>query len=44
MKADNVDHFIGIDWANKKHDVCEHPTSTNKYHYTLINHTAEVLH
>jgi hypothetical protein len=27
MKAYNVDDFaalIGIDWADKKHDICEH--------------------
>jgi len=47
MKAYNVDNFavlIGIDWADKKHDICEHPTGTNKYHYTVIKHTPEALH
>jgi hypothetical protein len=30
MKAYNLDNFaalIGIDWADKKHDICEHPTT-----------------
>jgi len=47
MKAYNVDNFaalIGIDWADKKHDICEHPTSTNKYHYTVVKHRPEALH
>ncbi|MEH6816950.1 MAG: IS110 family transposase, partial [Pseudoalteromonas distincta] len=47
MKAYNVDNFavlIGMDWADKKHDICEHPTGTNKYHYTVIKHTPEALH
>jgi hypothetical protein len=32
MKAYNVDDFaalIGIDWADKKHDICEHPETLN---------------
>lgn len=47
MKAYNVDDFaalIGIDWADKKHDICEHPTNTEQYHYTVIKHKPEALH
>ena len=47
MKAYNVDNFaamIGIDWADKKHDICEHPTHTEKYHYSIIESKPEALH
>jgi len=47
MKAYNVDNFaalIGIDWADKKHDICEHPTHSEKYHYAVINSKPEALH
>lgn len=47
MKDYNVDNFaalIGIDWADKKHDICEHPTNTEKYHYSIINNNPESLH
>ena len=47
MKAYNVNDFaalIGIDWADKKHDVCEHPIHTNKHHYSIIKSTPEALH
>jgi transposase len=47
MKVYNVDNFaalIGIDWADKKHDICEHPTHTEKYHYSIINNKTESLH
>ncbi|WP_281170609.1 hypothetical protein [Psychromonas arctica] len=36
MKGYNVDDFaalIGIDWADKKHDICEHPINSDKYIY-----------
>jgi len=47
MKAYNVNDFaalIGIDWADKKHDVCEHPIHSKKYHYSIIKSTPESLH
>ncbi len=47
MKEYNVDNFavlIGIDWADKKHDICEHPTHTQTYSYSIIKHTPEALH
>jgi hypothetical protein len=39
MKAYNINDFaalIGIDWADTKHDICEHPINTQKYHYCII--------
>ena len=47
MKAYNVDDFdvlIGIDWADKKHDICEHPNHSDDYHYCVINSKPEALH
>jgi transposase len=47
MKAYNVNDFaalIGIDWADTKHDICEHPNHTEKYHYTIIKSKPEALH
>ena len=47
MKGSNVDNFdvlIGIDWADGKHDICEHPTHSEKYHYSIIKHKPEALH
>ena len=47
IKAYNVDDFdvlIGIDWADKKHDICEHPNHSDDYHYCVINSKPEALH
>ncbi len=47
MKDYNVDDFatlIGIDWADTKHDICEHPTHSNKYNYSVIKNKPEALH
>ncbi|MFB0999221.1 MAG: transposase [Colwellia sp.] len=47
MKAYNVNDFaalVGIDWADKKHDICEHPNDTEKYHYSIIKSKPEALH
>jgi len=47
MKAYNVNDFaalIGIDWADKKHDICEHPNHTDKYYYSIIKSKPEALH
>lgn len=47
MKAHYVNDFaalIGIDWADTKHDICEHPNNTDKYQYTIIKSKPEALH
>jgi len=46
MKAPIANDFaalIGIDWADKKHDVCELPTGTTKYQYSVISCKPESL-
>jgi len=47
MKEPNINDFsvlVGIDWADKKHDVCEHVIGTDKYHYSIISSQPESLH
>jgi len=47
MKGYNVDNFatlIGVDWADTKHDICEHPVGTNDYQYSVIKNKPESLH
>jgi len=39
MKASTIDDFsalIGIDWADKKHDICELKVGTKDYQYSVI--------
>ena len=35
--------LIGIDWADKKHDVCELPTGSKKAKYSIISCKPEAL-
>ena len=47
MKAPVIHDFaalIGIDWADKKHDVCEHVVNTPHHHYSVILSKPESLH
>jgi transposase len=47
MKAYNIDDFvtlIGIDWADTKHDICEHPNHSEIYNYSIIKNKPEALH
>ena len=47
MKAPIVDDFsalIGIDWADKKHDICEMPVGTKDYHFSVISGKPESIH
>ena len=47
MKDFSVDNFaalVGIDWADKKHDICELPTGTKNYQWSVISSKPEQLH
>jgi hypothetical protein len=47
MKVYNVNDFaalIGIDWADTKHDICEHPNLIKKYQYNIIKSKPEARH
>jgi len=34
---------IGLDWADKKHDICLKPQTSDKLEYSVINHTPESI-
>jgi len=47
MKAFSVDDFsslIGIDWADKKHDICEQVVGSEDIHYQVISSQPRALH
>jgi len=47
MKAfttDDFSAFIGIDWADKKHDVCEFPANTNEDQFSVLPNKPQALH
>jgi len=47
MKAFAVEHFaalIGIDCTDTKHDICENPSYSNDYHYSVISSKPESIH
>ncbi|MBN4063674.1 IS110 family transposase [Cardiobacterium sp. AH-315-I02] len=47
MKEPTIDDFsalIGIDWADKKHDICEMPITTNDYQFSVISSKPQALH
>ena len=46
MKVPVIKDFtvlVGIDWADKKHDVCEHVIGTSEYNYSIIFSKPESL-
>ena len=46
MKASKINHFsalIGIDWADKKHDVCETKVDSQKYDYSVISSNPKAI-
>ena len=47
MKAFSVDDFsslIGIDWADKKHDICEQAVGSEDTQYRVIPSQPQALH
>jgi len=47
MKDLSVDQFaavIGIDWADKKHDICELPAGSQAYQWSVVSSKPEALH
>ena len=47
MKDSSKQHYaanIGIDWADRKHDICEIPVYSNTPTYSVIKHTPDSLH
>ena len=47
MKEPIIDDFaalIGIDWADKKHDICEMPVGASDYQFSVISSKPQALH
>lgn len=47
MKAFVIEDFaalIGIDWADKKHDICENPINSNQLNLSIIPTTPKAIH
>ena len=47
MKEPKVTDFsalVGIDWADKKHDICEVEVGTKNYQYSIISSKPESIH
>lgn len=47
MKAFVVEDFaalIGIDWADKKHDICESPLDSSEQHLSIISTSPKSIH
>ncbi len=35
--------YVGIDWANSKHDVCVQKTGSDRREFDVITHSAEAI-
>jgi len=47
MKVFSPKHFaalIGIDWADKKHDICEYSNTSKRYSFSIISSKPEAIH
>ena len=47
MKANNdklFGAFVGIDWADKKHDICEYNADSDKHFFSVISSKPEAIH
>jgi transposase len=42
--CDDFAALIGIDWADRKHDICEFSNSTGRYHFSVISSQPESIH
>lgn len=38
LEINQYNAFVGIDWANDKHDICLQDLSTNKREFSVIEH------
>ena len=44
FNAKNFAALIGIDWADKKHDICELPMDHSGFSFTVISSRPESIH
>ncbi len=38
LEINQYSAFVGIDWANAKHDICLHDPINNNREFSIINH------
>jgi hypothetical protein len=43
-KTADFSALIGIDWADKKHDICERATGPKDYQYSVISSSPKSIH
>ncbi|MCZ6880227.1 MAG: IS110 family transposase, partial [Gammaproteobacteria bacterium] len=46
MKSANFEQyaaFIGLDWADRKHDICLQPAGTQRREFSVIEHTPQAI-
>lgn len=44
LHASDFSALVGIDWADKKHDVCEVSVGSNDYQYSIISSSPDGVH
>ena len=42
-QSTDVAAYIGIDWADRKHDICLHDLATNTQEFCVIEHRPEAI-
>jgi len=40
---DDFELLIGVDWADKKHDICEYDVGSHHYQFAVIPHTPDAI-
>ena len=40
---DDFELLIGVDWAYKKHDICEYDAYSQQYKFSVIPHTPDAI-
>jgi len=40
---DDFELLIGVDWADKKHDICEYDAYSQQYKFSVIPHTPDAI-
>ena len=43
-KNDNFSAYVGLDWADKKHDICVQVKGEESREFSVISHSPESIH
>jgi hypothetical protein len=43
-KNDNFSAYVGLDWADKKHDICVQVKDEESRAFSVISHSTESIH